>query len=339
MNFAWQKVAISAAGGLLAAGMVLNASLAKDSAGDAPDEGTVIQVGPEAALGKDPLPGELNPRREMFRGQLRPWLLPGNPDDLARQRRPASPYYIGVAAEKVDAALRSHVDLPDGVGLVVQMVFDGSPADEAGLKPYDILLAADGKELHELDDLINVVEEHSGDQMTEFTIDVIRHNHPQTVSVTPAERPRPDEVAQPEIDPTLPQLDGAERQMFDRLRQMPQGGQLRMFGGPGFDLNQMPGNVSVQIERSGDGPARITVQRGEEKWEIEGDDPESLKELPQDLQPMVEGMLKAGPNGAQQFQFRSQMPEDMHQRMEQMEQQMRQLQEQLLERAQENDGK
>lgn len=332
MKFAWQKLAICAAGGVLAVGMVLNASMAKESDADTPDEGTVIQVGPDAsASGNDPLPGELNPRPDILQGQMRPWLLPGNPDDLARQRRPASPYYIGVAAEKVDEALRSHVDLPDGVGLVVQMVFDGSPADLAGLKPYDILITADGKDLYELDDLINAVEEHSGDQLTEFTLEVIRHNQPQTVAVTPAERPQPDEVVQPGFGQLMPQLEGAERQMFDRLRQMPEGARLHMFGGPGFNLGQMPGNVSVQIERSGDGPAKITVQRDGETWEVTGDDPESLKELPQDLRPMVEGMLKSGPDGVQQFH--NGMPDDLQQRLEQMEQKMRQLQERMLDQA------
>ncbi len=317
MNFAWQKMAIAFAGGLLAVGMILNASKAQDATAD--DEGTVIQVGPGAAA-KDPLPGELNPRPDMFRGRMGQWLLPGNPDDLARQRRPVSPYYIGVAAEKVDAALRSHVDLPDGVGLVVQAVFDGSPADEGGLKPYDILVSADGQDLHDLEDLINVVNEHSGDQMSQFTLEVIRHNQPQTVWVTPAERPQSDNVARPG---------------FGRL--MPHGEDFPMFGGPGFNLNQVPGNVSVQVQRQGDGPAKITVQRGDEKWEIEGDDPESLAQLPEDLRPMVERMLHGGSDDVQHFEFKPDMQGDLHQRLEEMEQRMRELQQQMRDRTNEGE--
>lgn len=326
MKQRWHKVALCAAGGFVAAGLTFNA-YAADEAAQAEDEGVVIQVGPDE-VPKDPLPGELNPAHGL-RGRFQPFLLPGNPQDMAMQAQPVSPYYIGVAATPVDEALRSHVNLEDGVGLLVQMVFDGSPADESGFKPYDILVSADGKNLYELADLVAVVNSHSGDEMTAFDVEIIRHGQPQTLSVTPAERPESEMVA--------PQqgFGGLDPQMLDRLRQLPQGfgqGNAQVFRMPGFNLDQMPGNVSVQVHRDGDGPARVTVQRGEEKWEVSADDPESMNKLPEDLRPMVEGMLN-GNEGAGTFEINSDLPEDLQQRLHQMEEQMKKMQEQMFDKT------
>ena len=59
----------------------------------------------------------------------------------------------------------------------------------------------------------------------------------------------------------------------------------------------MPNGVSISIQKQNDKPTHITVQRGNDKWEITGDDPESLKKLPDDLRPFVERMLHGGGGG------------------------------------------
>lgn len=324
MNSTWRNLAVGACAALLAVGVMLTNSHAQDTE-PSDDEGTVIRVAPDRPQANDPINHELQPgvQRGEFR-RFQPWLLPGDPRELARQAQPASPYYIGVAAEKVDDALRAHVDLPDGVGLVVRMVFDDSPADEAGLKQYDIIVAADGNDLHELDELIKAVEEHSGEQMTQFTLDVIRHGQPQTVWVTPAERPQPDEVEQPELGGGMQGFGPAERRMLEQLREgrFGQGD----FGSlmPGLQLDQIPNDVSVQINRDGDGPAQITVERDGEKWEVTGDDPDSLEQLPEDLRPMVEGLLNGNPFG-NNFRF-ERRGGDMQDRLDRMEQRMRDMQ-------------
>jgi len=56
--------------------------------------------------------------------------------------------------------------------------------------------------------------------------------------------------------------------------------------------------VSVSIQRNNDGPAQITVKQGDQTWQIEGDDEESLKQLPDDVRPFVQRML----NGQNNFQ-------------------------------------
>lgn len=325
MRTNWQRLCLFAAGGVLATGLGISATVAHGS--DDADEGTVIPIGPNGA--KDPLPGEIDPRPNLRR-QFQPWLLPGDPDQLMRQRRPASPYYIGIAAEKVSDQVRAHVDMPDGVGLMVLEVFDGSPADEGGLKPHDILLTADGNDLRDLDDLISVVNEHSGDQMTQFTLDVVRHGQPQTVWVTPAARPQPDQLTQPEFGGDLP-LGFDQRQLLERMLQGRGGLAMQ-----GFDLGEMPGNVSVQIQRDGDQPARVTIERDGQTWEVDGNDPESLNQLPEDLRPMVERMLSGQQGMAPLFEegFDDRLPGNLRERVLQMEEQMRELREQLSDESQ-----
>jgi hypothetical protein len=65
----------------------------------------------------------------------------------------------------------------------------------------------------------------------------------------------------------------------------------------GQSLANLPNNVSVNIQKQNGKPTHITVQRGDDKWEITGDDPEALKKLPEDLRPAVEGMLHGGGGG------------------------------------------
>ena len=56
----------------------------------------------------------------------------------------------------------------------------------------------------------------------------------------------------------------------------------------------LPNGVSISIQKQNDKPTHITVQRGDDKWDITGDDAEALKKLPDDLRPAVERMLHGG---------------------------------------------
>jgi hypothetical protein len=73
--------------------------------------------------------------------------------------------------------------------------------------------------------------------------------------------------------------------------------------GPGVILggdpfSGLPNGVSINIQKENDKPTHITVERGNDKWEITGDDPEALKKLPEELRPSVERMLHGGMGGA-----------------------------------------
>lgn len=296
-------------GGLLVAGLTLPGAVAQQAGDESSnaDEGQVIQIGPD-----DPLaPPPRDPVPQRFGGA---WILPGEP--LVPRQVP--PYYIGVVAGPVSDALRAHVELPAGVGLLVSDISESSPAAEAGLEPYDILVRAGDRELRKLDDLIEVVEQHAGDTPQQFTLEIIRRGRPESVWVTPATRPQPDRPVQPGFPEDRLRLDGG----LEGLRLRPD---------LGFDFDQMPTNVSVRIDRDQDGPARITVERDGEQWVVEGDDPAALEQLPADLQPMVRRLLNAGPRlGPLPGRFSTPLPDNLRQRLDDMERQVRELQQRLL---------
>ena len=48
--------------------------------------------------------------------------------------------YLGVASSAASPVLRRQLRLPEGVGLVIEFVEPGSPADAAGVQPYDLVV-------------------------------------------------------------------------------------------------------------------------------------------------------------------------------------------------------
>jgi membrane-associated protease RseP (regulator of RpoE activity) len=229
----------------------------------------------------------------------------GLPQNGAAQTR-APQYWIGLLGGPIpaDHILRAQVDLPENEGLIVQNVVPNSPAAKAGLKQYDILLKANDKELHEMQDLVELVAAE-GPNKGEIKLDVLRRGKTENLTITPEERPanaampRPNMFGggfggQPFADPN------------DMLQQFRNFGPGVIVGGGGSNgasfgngtgfafgngLANMPNGVSVSVQKENDQPAHITVKRGSDTWNIVGDDPESLKQLPDDLRPFVENMV------------------------------------------------
>ena len=96
-------------------------------------------------------------------------------------------YMIGVFCESVPEMMRSQLNLDEGVGLLVQRVQEGSPAADAGVKKFDILMYADDKTLSDVNELTGVVTE-AGKQEQAFTLTVMRGGEELPIEVTPSER-------------------------------------------------------------------------------------------------------------------------------------------------------
>jgi membrane-associated protease RseP (regulator of RpoE activity) len=252
-------------------------------------------------------------------------------------------YWIGLRGGAIgdDDPLRAHVDLPANQGLLVVEVVPDSPAAKAGLKKYDILLRANDAELNEMTQLVDIVIAE-GEKKAQITLDIVRHGERETVYVTPEERPANAQLSQEGsgigggFGGELPE--GFPRDLFGQLQgrgQMPFN--FRNFG-PGVivgggGIANVPNGVSVSVHKEDGQPARITVKRGDETWEVVGDDAESLKKLPEDLRPFVEQMLHGGsplgggfqmPNIERQF-GRGFGDERLQDRLEQMERQINEL--------------
>jgi hypothetical protein len=202
-----------------------------------------------------------------------------------------SDHWIGLGAVPVSPALQSQLNLPEGQGLQVFSVYPDSPAKKAGLHEHDVLLKAGDRALSQVKDLVVAVDEAKGKKLT---LDVVRGGKPMKIEVEPAKRP--ENLGPMEGGPGVAG-EGDWKTLHRWLEQMPghpgmRGPmRFRMFG-PGAILPQaapLPANMSVTITRSGNEPAKITVQQGDKKWEVAEN---NLAALPADVRPHVERMLQ-----------------------------------------------
>ena len=96
--------------------------------------------------------------------------------------------FIGVVLTDVTADLQRSLKLPVARGALIQDVTGGSPADRAGLRPYDIIVSVDGREVLSNDELIRDI---SGRQPgTVARLDVLRDGRRQGTQIKLTERPR-----------------------------------------------------------------------------------------------------------------------------------------------------
>ena len=114
----------------------------------------------------------------------------------AKQQAPK--YWIGLLGGAItpDSPLRAHLDLPENQGLIVANIVPESPAAKAGLKQHDILLRANDNDLHEMQDLVDLVLSE-GPKKGQITLEVLRHDKRETVYLTPEERPANAPMPQP----------------------------------------------------------------------------------------------------------------------------------------------
>jgi serine protease Do len=96
--------------------------------------------------------------------------------------------YIGVSPLAVDADLQRSLDLPSNRGALVQDVTDGSPAARAGIRPYDLIVAVDGKPIAGHDELVQLIAARKPG--TQAMLQIMRDSRSLNVPVKLAERPR-----------------------------------------------------------------------------------------------------------------------------------------------------
>ena len=107
-----------------------------------------------------------------------------------RARGRVSRGYIGVGLRDIDSDLQRSLKLPVSRGALVQDVSDGSPGERAGLKPYDTIVAIDGRDVANDDDLIRTIA--STAPGTAVKLGVVRDGRREAMTVKLAERPGRD---------------------------------------------------------------------------------------------------------------------------------------------------
>jgi serine protease Do len=104
--------------------------------------------------------------------------------------------FIGVTLTDVTPALQQALGLVVAAGAMVQDVTPLSPAERAGLRPYDVIVEVEGRRVASNQELIEDISARQPGTMTR--LDVVREGRRQTMSVKLAERPtRADEVEAP----------------------------------------------------------------------------------------------------------------------------------------------
>ena len=102
-------------------------------------------------------------------------------------------YFVGVMLDSVGDALRSHVGLDEGQGLMVQGVIDDSPAEAAGLQANDILVEINGDAIDGEGGLVEAIQE-AGENGDKVRFTIIRAGKEKIVKVKPGERKEDDVV-------------------------------------------------------------------------------------------------------------------------------------------------
>jgi serine protease Do len=117
-----------------------------------------------------------------------------------RARGRVSRGYMGVGLRDVDADLERSLKLTVDHGALVQDITAGSPADRAGLRPYDVITSLDERPIANEDQLIREISARAPG--TAARLRLVRDGHDQTLTVKLAERPARDR--QDRAEPSSP---------------------------------------------------------------------------------------------------------------------------------------
>lgn len=96
-------------------------------------------------------------------------------------------YWLGVGLAGADDALRSHLGVAAGEGLVVTGVDSNTPAAKAGLMTNDLLVKLDGKPLKTIEELSAQLQEIKDKPVA---LELLRRGKPASLTVTPELRPQ-----------------------------------------------------------------------------------------------------------------------------------------------------
>lgn len=230
----------------------------------------------------------------------------------------APSFWIGVSGRGVEnPILRTHLQLAEDMGVVVEAVVDDSPAAKAGLRRHDIVLRANGEAVHNMRVLQEIVSAGGG---APIELKIIRLGKEKVLTVTPEERPADASNFSGRRRGRVVFGDNQRDLVQRMLEQFQQPGALDRFGafgagrefGPGVlfggraqESVAMPNGVAITLQKQGEQPTRATVRQGDKTWTVEAGDDEAIEKLPEELRPHVRQMLDnaEGRFGAMRFDF------------------------------------
>jgi len=109
--------------------------------------------------------------------------------------------YLGVVVGTPDAELSEALNLKENAGAVISEVADGTPADKAGLKKYDVIIEVEGKKIEDHQKLTNLIATFNPGE--EVSLKIIRDGKVAYKTVQLAERPSANGVSEPVAETSL----------------------------------------------------------------------------------------------------------------------------------------
>ncbi len=227
-----------------------------------------------------------------FAQQLREQVRQAVEERISDARGENSLYWIGVACEPLPEALRTQLGLSEQQGVLIDDVVADSPAAQAGLKQFDVILSVDDQSITQPQELARAVSQA---QDKEVSIRYLRAGKEATIAVKPAPRPRNPRGADAW---SVPEQDQESlRSWLEHMRGpgMSSHPLAMRFFHPGMVLPPgasaeaaLPDDMSVTISKQGKAPAKIHVEQADKSWDVTED---KLQELPDEVRPHVERML------------------------------------------------
>ena len=166
--------------------------------------------------------------------------------------------FIGVGLTDVTPALQRSLGLTVSRGAIVQEVTPNSPAERAGLRPYDVIVDVEGQPIGSNEELIREISARQPGSVAK--LDVVREGRRQSLAVKLAERPRRGE----EFSAAPGSLGTPRPRPQDAEPRPPLGFTVRELDRAFLGRIEVPDNVQGVLVRSVDqaGPAYAVVRRG-----------------------------------------------------------------------------
>jgi serine protease Do len=95
--------------------------------------------------------------------------------------------WLGIGIQELDEKTREKLGIDESVkGILINQIYEDSPAEEAGLKENDVVVSIDGETGESLSDFVELVS--SKEPGTEIEIKVYRDGKMKTIDATLGER-------------------------------------------------------------------------------------------------------------------------------------------------------
>ena len=98
--------------------------------------------------------------------------------------------WLGVGIQDLNEELAEYYNVKNAKGVLVAQVFEDDPADKAGIKAGDVIIAIDGKDVSSSRELTRLIADTPVGHKTKVT--VLREGEKRDIAVTLAERPNGD---------------------------------------------------------------------------------------------------------------------------------------------------